>query len=105
MGAMHMALLGPEGLEKLALRVAATTEATKQAVCAIDGVDLVDPGTPNFRDFAVKLPGQAADAVTHMDASGVLGGFDMGRSEEHTSELQSRRNLVCRLLLEKKNKQ
>src|SRR5690606_41895305 len=27
-----------------------------------------------------------------------------GRSEEHTSELQSRENLVCRLLLEKKNK-
>src|SRR5690606_41447388 len=26
------------------------------------------------------------------------------RSEEHTSELQSRENLVCRLLLEKKNK-
>src|ERR1022692_4222274 len=30
-----------------------------------------------------------------------LGGFD-GRSEEHTSELQSPCNLVCRLLLEKK---
>src|SRR5690349_23503109 len=28
-----------------------------------------------------------------------------GRSEEHTSELQSRRDLVCRLLLEKKKKQ
>src|SRR5690349_23957479 len=27
------------------------------------------------------------------------------RSEEHTSELQSRRDLVCRLLLEKKKKQ
>src|SRR5690242_21059458 len=27
------------------------------------------------------------------------------RSEEHTSELQSHVNLVCRLLLEKKNKQ
>src|SRR3712207_8560591 len=27
------------------------------------------------------------------------------RSEEHTSELQSRQYLVCRLLLEKKNKQ
>src|SRR5436305_6962103 len=27
----------------------------------------------------------------------------MGRSEEHTSELQSRPHLVCRLLLEKKN--
>src|SRR2546430_12493565 len=36
------------------------------------------------------------------------GGPDVGlallRSEEHTSELQSQSNLVCRLLLEKKNK-
>src|SRR5690349_22382360 len=29
---------------------------------------------------------------------------DIERSEEHTSELQSRRDLVCRLLLEKKKK-
>src|SRR5436309_5211286 len=29
--------------------------------------------------------------------------FPRSRSEEHTSELQSRENLVCRLLLEKKN--
>src|SRR3712207_9150379 len=29
---------------------------------------------------------------------------DRNRSEEHTSELQSRQYLVCRLLLEKKNK-
>src|SRR5688572_32724537 len=29
---------------------------------------------------------------------------DQVRSEEHTSELQSQSNLVCRLLLEKKNK-
>src|SRR5690606_39825729 len=28
----------------------------------------------------------------------------LSRSEEHTSELQSRENLVCRLLLEKKNR-
>src|SRR3712207_7403641 len=31
-----------------------------------------------------------------------LGGHDRLRSEEHTSELQSRQYLVCRLLLEKK---
>src|SRR2546422_2998629 len=30
---------------------------------------------------------------------------DLGRSEEHTSELQSRLHLVCRLLLEKKKQQ
>src|SRR2546422_4509262 len=33
------------------------------------------------------------------------GGDRRGRSEEHTSELQSRLHLVCRLLLEKKKKQ
>src|SRR2546430_12606075 len=31
-----------------------------------------------------------------------LRGHDVARSEEHTSELQSQSNLVCRLLLEKK---
>src|SRR5699024_11742264 len=30
-------------------------------------------------------------------------GFTIARSEEHTSELQSRFDLVCRILLEKKN--
>src|SRR2546423_5786853 len=34
-----------------------------------------------------------------------LSGTRGGRSEEHTSELQSLAYLVCRLLLEKKNKQ
>src|SRR5690349_17293963 len=33
-----------------------------------------------------------------------LEGLDFERSEEHTSELQSRRELVCRLLLEKKKR-
>src|SRR5207237_10414462 len=32
-----------------------------------------------------------------------IGTVEMQRSEEHTSELQSHLNLVCRLLLEKKN--
>src|SRR5690606_17518901 len=36
---------------------------------------------------------------------GFLDDFPKNRSEEHTSELQSRENLVCRLLLEKKKKQ
>src|SRR5690606_41543121 len=39
----------------------------------------------------------------HEGALHLVTGYDH-RSEEHTSELQSRQNLVCRLLLEKKNK-
>src|SRR5690349_24045999 len=37
--------------------------------------------------------------------SGQVSETRMRRSEEHTSELQSRRDLVCRLLLEKKKNQ
>src|SRR2546427_7603815 len=37
----------------------------------------------------------------HLDGNGE--GHALVRSEEHTSELQSQSNLVCRLLLEKKN--
>src|SRR5690625_6974988 len=36
---------------------------------------------------------------------GIIPGDGGARSEEHTSELQSRGHLVCRLLLEKKNKE
>src|SRR5204863_8230873 len=39
-----------------------------------------------------------ADRIRH----GARGGGGGDRSEEHTSELQSRRDIVCRLLLEKK---
>src|SRR3712207_8811424 len=45
--------------------------------------------------------------VLRLNAEGVVAGAEAGvllRSEEHTSELQSRQYLVCRLLLEKKNK-
>src|SRR5687768_5321526 len=48
----------------------------------------------------------AGHAGTAMSAAyGMATARDLqGRSEEHTSELQSRLHLVCRLLLEKKNK-
>src|SRR5690606_42095032 len=47
-------------------------------------------------------PAQAGVRVL-LTAGPTREGLDPVRSEEHTSELQSRENLVCRLLLEKKN--
>src|SRR5438270_7909915 len=41
-------------------------------------------------------------AANHLGLDGVLVQRQGDRSEEHTSELQSQSNLVCRLLLEKK---
>src|SRR3712207_7219774 len=47
----------------------------------------------------------AVVVLEHQRAFVGAGGQDHLRSEEHTSELQSRQYLVCRLLLEKKKKQ
>src|SRR3712207_9034098 len=55
-----------------------------------------------------RAPGHAESADQALDegqvARGGAGGELLDRSEEHTSELQSRQYLVCRLLLEKKKK-
>src|SRR2546430_12801904 len=59
------------------------------------------PYTTLFRspaEFAVKSAGADAAIVT------LIATLATKRSEEHTSELQSQSNLVCRLLLEKKKK-
>src|SRR5690606_40822566 len=52
----------------------------------VDGVERLEPGG---RDLEVECVDITIDVA-------------LRRSEEHTSELQSRENLVCRLLLEKK---
>src|SRR5690349_22202297 len=54
---------------------------------------------PSFRGLRARA---RATLLALEDRLGVSDADD--RSEEHTSELQSRRDLVCRLLLEKKKK-
>src|SRR2546422_1368373 len=49
-----------------------------------------------------RLPDRARRQMEHMLALARDGAEPLPRSEEHTSELQSRLHLVCRLLLEKK---
>src|SRR5690349_25123346 len=57
-----------------------------------DGWSLCQPASSSTR-----MAWSALSLRTTMSRSSI-------RSEEHTSELQSRRDLVCRLLLEKKNR-
>src|SRR2546426_2144436 len=57
---------------------------------AESGLKALDSGERDLIILDLMLPG--------------IGGFETLRSEEHTSELQSPCNLVCRLLLEKKKK-
>src|SRR2546430_4255061 len=59
------------------------------------------PYTTLFRSLAVAVVAGVTLAV-EKPAQAISGGEAAARSEEHTSELQSQSNLVCRLLLEKK---
>src|SRR5687768_18362648 len=67
------------------------------------------PYTTLFRSVARQERAPLAGTATRADAwllvehRGPWGERAVERSEEHTSELQSRLQLVCRLLLEKKN--
>src|SRR5947199_3385988 len=65
------------------------------------------PYTTLFRSRVLDRKGHVL--VDNLPAFSVLllreNGGALSRSEEHTSELQSLRHLVCRLLLEKKNDQ
>src|SRR3712207_8568514 len=69
-----------------------------------DGV-ILPPGRPALRGAAAlreywTLPAGMRVVEHRVTADSVV----VARSEEHTSELQSRQYLVCRLLLEKKKK-
>src|SRR5207249_6089753 len=71
-----------------------TITVEKQGFKTLQKTDnVLEVGTPLTVDVALEV-GQVSETVN------VQGGLEQLRSEEHTSELQSRFDLVCRLLLE-----
>src|SRR5438034_938043 len=62
--------------------------------------DLVRAGTKDL----TEIPGIGEDLAEKIAEIVGTGALKLHRSEEHTSELQSHSDLVCRLLLEKKKK-
>src|SRR2546430_10218535 len=58
-------------------------------------------GSPRLACCLCSRDSRSALALHHSPAASNL---EIARSEEHTSELQSQSNLVCRLLLEKKKR-
>src|SRR5258705_2777167 len=72
------------------------------------GRPAADRGERLDRALSAREPGdlervrQRLAAIRERRGDDLLHALEVGRSEEHTSELQSLRHLVCRLLLEKK---
>src|SRR3712207_7963391 len=62
------------------------------------------PGITEFASFSAARVFAATAGIGLGSTGTPSAGADAMRSEEHTSELQSRQYLVCRLLLEKKKK-
>src|SRR5438105_12534728 len=85
---------------KICVGYAANEAAAREVVSAIEA--------KNGKAIAVKCDVASEEDILALfkaaDEFGTLGALvnNAGRSEEHTSELQSRVDLVCRLLLEKK---
>ena len=63
------------------------------------------PDSKQIRFLNAHIASELRDCNAAIAILEKLNKEDPDRSEEHTSELQSRRNLVCRLLLEKKKQQ
>src|SRR2546430_7168004 len=109
---MDIAITGDMGI--------GNTTASAGLICALTGLDpeqVVGRGT-GLDDAGLERKVSAVREALRVNASSIakspldtlaaLGGLEIAglvRSEEHTSELQSQSNLVCRLLLEKKKQQ
>jgi glycine dehydrogenase subunit 1 len=77
MGAMHMALLGPEGIEKLSLRNFASRQLTESLLSKVEGLNFPHSSVPHYNEFVVELPSSAAEALDYLDEKGLIGGFDL----------------------------
>src|SRR2546427_3121588 len=74
-------------------------------VCSSDLTEMDTDAIVNAANNDLILGAGVAGAIRRKGGEEIQRECDaIGRSEEHTSELQSQSNLVCRLLLEKKKK-
>src|SRR5436190_23005069 len=99
----EVAANGTEAINRIAVGRRYFAVLTDLRMPGADGIAVlrqVKESDPDCPVIVMTAFGTIENAVEAMR----LGAFDFVRSEEHTSELQSHSDLVCRLLLEKKNR-
>ncbi len=72
---VHMALLGPEGLRRVAQASHANTADLRARLTAIPGVHTAFPDTPFFHEVALRLPVPVPEVLRALEAQGILGGY------------------------------
>jgi glycine dehydrogenase subunit 1 len=71
---VYLAWLGPRGLEELGRQCAAKASYAAERLTAVDGVDLLFPGAPFFKEFALRLPRGAEEVRDSLIERGFLAG-------------------------------
>lgn len=79
-----MALLGPDGLRDLAHRNMMACQKAKEVLSETPGVRVVHDAH-HFNEFAIEVQGSAADCLAYLDSNGIIGGLDLGRWYEGTT--------------------
>ena len=73
---IYMALLGPDGLERVAARCHANTNDLVGRITAINGVERAF-SSPVFHEAVVRLDQPAGDVLRAMEAQGILAGYNL----------------------------
>ncbi len=75
---LYMALMGGEGLQRVAKACLASASALKQRLLSLPGVSPLF-SAPGVHEFALRLPLPAGDFIEAMAERGILAGVDLGR--------------------------
>ena len=79
MGAMHMALLGPEGIETLGLRNLASRQLLQEGITKLSDVELPYGDSQHFNEFVIELPYPAQECLDYLEKFGIIGGLNLSR--------------------------
>jgi glycine dehydrogenase subunit 1 len=71
---VYLGWLGPAGLVELGRRCASKAAYAAARLTGLPGVELLHPGAPFFKEFALRLPKAATDVVASLVERGYLGG-------------------------------
>ena len=74
--AAHMAALGPAGLREVAELCLQKAAYAKDKITALPGFEVAFPGS-YFKEFAIKLPGEAGALAGELLKNNILGGFNL----------------------------
>ena len=74
---VYLSWLGPEGLAELGRQCAAKASYAAGRLTEIPGVDLLFPGAPFFKEFALRLPGPAEEVRDALIQRGFLAGVPL----------------------------